>query len=102
MLIFSVEEEVQKYFPALKLSYQNKSCSECQQDVRNIERQTHRQADRQTDRQIERQNDFSAKLSKQKLFRMATGCQKAKKNQTNRQTERQTDSYRQAPCRQIE
>ena len=46
-------------------SYQNKSCSECQQDVRKIERhadrQTERQMDRQTDdRQTERQTDFSA------------------------------------------
>ena len=49
-------------------SYQNKSCSECQQDVRKTERQadrqterqTDRQMDRQTERQIERQNDFSA------------------------------------------
>ena len=31
---------------------------------------------RMSERQIERQNYFSAKLSKQKLFRMSTGCQK--------------------------
>ena len=31
--------------------------------------------DRQTDIQIERQTDFSAYLSKQKFFRMSTGCQ---------------------------
>ena len=29
-----------------QLSYQNKSCSECQRDVRKIERQTDRQTDR--------------------------------------------------------
>ena len=43
-----------------QLSYQNKSCSECKQDVRKIERQANRQTDRQTDRQKERQNYFSA------------------------------------------
>ena len=35
-------------------SYQNKSCSECQQDVRKIERQADRQADRRTDGQTDR------------------------------------------------
>ena len=58
-----MEEEVQKN-SAFQLSYENKSCSECQQDVRKIERQADRQADRQTDGQtdiqIERQTDFSA------------------------------------------
>ena len=34
------------------------------------------QTDRQIDGQIDRQTEFSAKLSKQKLFRMSTGCQK--------------------------
>ena len=47
-----------------------------------------RQKDRQK-KQIERQKDFSAQLSKQKLFRMSTGCQKAKN--TDRQEERQAD-----------
>ena len=37
-----------------QLRCQNKSCSECQQDVRKIERQ----ADRQTDRQTEGQMDI--------------------------------------------
>ena len=32
------------------ISYQNKSCSECQQDVRKINKQTDRQIKRQTDR----------------------------------------------------
>ena len=40
---------VQNNLPAIQLSYQNKSCSECQQDVR----KTERQADRQTKRQTE-------------------------------------------------
>ena len=70
-----MEEEVQKN-SAFQLSYENKSCSECQQDVRKIERQAERQTDRQTDGQIDRQTEFSAQLSKQKLFRMSTGCQK--------------------------
>ena len=43
------------------------------------------QKDRQTGRQLDRQKDFSAQLSKQKLFRMSTGCQK------DRNIERQTD-----------
>ena len=33
-----------------QLIYQNKSCSECQKDVRKIERQTDRQTDRKTKR----------------------------------------------------
>ena len=49
------------------------------QKVRNTDRQTNRKTDR-------RQKDFSAKLSKQKLFIMSTGCQKAKK--TDQQTDR--------------
>ena len=69
--------------PTRGVSYQNKSCSGCQQDVRKIERQTDRPTDRQTDR---RQNDFSAYLSKQKLLRKSTGCQKDRK--TDRQTDR--------------
>ena len=44
-----------------------------------------RQTDRQTEKQKERQKDFSAYSSKQKLFRMSTGCQK------DRKTEIQTD-----------
>ena len=43
-----------KYVSAFQLSYQNKSCSECQQDVRKIERQAERQTDRRTDRQTDR------------------------------------------------
>ena len=34
---------VQIFFPAFQLSYQNKSCSECQQDDRKTCRQTERQ-----------------------------------------------------------
>ena len=51
----------------------------CQKD-RKTDRQTSRQIERQTDR---RQKDFTAQLSKQKLFRMSTGCQKDRK--TDRQ-----------------
>ena len=39
-------------------SYQNESCSQCQQDVRKIERQADRQTDGQKDRQIGRQKDL--------------------------------------------
>ena len=39
-----------------QLSYQNKSCSECQQDVKKSVRQTGRYAVRQADRVTERQN----------------------------------------------
>ena len=38
-----------------QLSYQNKSCSECQHDASKLERHADRQSDRQTDRQTERQ-----------------------------------------------
>ena len=40
-------------FFTFQLSYKNKSCSECQQDVRKIERQA------DTDGQTDRQTDFS-------------------------------------------
>ena len=63
---------VQKCFSAFQLCYQNKSCSECQQDVKKTEKHAQRQTDRQTDGQTERQ-------SKQKLFRMSTGLQKDRK-----------------------
>ena len=38
----------------MDLNYQNKSCSECQQDVRKIEIQAERETDRRTDRQTDR------------------------------------------------
>ena len=44
-----------------QLSYQNKSCSECQQDVRKIERQADRQTDRRTDGQTDRKTDRKTK-----------------------------------------
>ena len=37
-----------------QLSYENKNGSECQQDVRNIDRHPERHTDRQTDRKTER------------------------------------------------
>ena len=52
---------VQKYFSAFQLSYQNKTCSECQQDVR----KSVTEADRQTDRLTERQKD---RQKKERLF----------------------------------
>ena len=52
----------------------------CQKD-----RKTGKKADGKRERLIERLKDFTAQLSKQKLFRMSTGCQKDKK--TDRQTE---------------
>ena len=36
------------YQQTFQLRYQNKSCSECQQDVREIERHAHRQTGRKT------------------------------------------------------
>merc|ERR1712218_503315 len=53
--------------------------------VQNVNRMSERHAGRQT----ERQNDFSAQLSKQKLFRMSTGCQKDRK--TGQQRDRKTE-----------
>ena len=101
--------------------------SERQNDMTK-DRLTDRQTDRKTDR---RQNDFSAQLSKQKLFRMSTGCQKDrqtgkyqdrkyfsaqllkqklfimstgchKDKKTCRQIDRQTDSECQQHVRKIE
>ena len=47
----------------------------CQKD-RQRDRQTARQTERQTEKQKERRKDLSAYSSKQKMFRMSTGCQK--------------------------
>ena len=44
-----------QFFSGFQLSYQNKSCSECQQDVRKIERHADRQAEGQTERLADRQ-----------------------------------------------
>ena len=57
----------------------------CQKD-----RQRDRQTARQTEKQKERQKDFSAYSSKQKMFRMSTGCQKDSRK-TEIKTDRQTD-----------
>ena len=48
---------VQKYFSAFQLSYENKTCSECQHDVRKTEKHAERQTDRQTDGQMDRKTD---------------------------------------------
>ena len=73
------------------------------QTDRQKDRRTNRQTDGQTDRK-ERNKDFSAQLSKQKLFIMSTGCHKDRKKcrQIDRcqqhvrkiegQTDRQKDS----------
>ena len=42
---------------SFQLSYQNKSCSECQQDVKKSVRQMGRYTVRQADRVTDRQND---------------------------------------------
>ena len=41
---------VKKYFSAFQLSYENKTCSECQHDVRKTEKHAERQTDRKTER----------------------------------------------------
>ena len=48
-----VDGEVQKYFSTFQLSYENKTCSECQHDVRKTEKHAERQTDRKTDRKTE-------------------------------------------------
>ena len=55
------EEGVQKYFSAFELSYQNKSCSECQHDVRKTFRHADRHSDWQTDGQTDRKTDRKTK-----------------------------------------
>ena len=47
-----------QFFSPFQLCYQNKSCSECKQDVKKSVRQTGRYAVRQADRVTERQNDI--------------------------------------------
>ena len=64
----------------------------CQKD-RQRDRQTARQTERQTEKQKERQKDFSAYSSKQKMFRMSTGCQKDSRK-TEIQTDRRTDRFK--------
>ena len=65
----------------------------CQKD-RQRDRPTDGQTDRQTEKQKQtdrktdrRRKDFSAKLSKQKLFKMSTGCQKDMNLAVRRQLE---------------
>ena len=50
-------DPVQKYFSAFQLSYENKTCSECQHDVRKTEKHAERQTDRQTDRKTDRKTE---------------------------------------------
>ena len=52
---------------AFQLCYQNKSCSEYQQDVRKIERQAGRQTDRKTDRKTDRSQTEKHIITKPKL-----------------------------------
>ena len=83
------EEEVQKYFSTFKLSYQNKSCSECQEDVRKIERQAERQTDRQTDGQIDR---FFSLVIKTKVVQNVNRMSKSQSDrQEDIQCARQTE-----------
>ena len=81
-------------------SYQNKSCSECQQDVRKIDRQADGQTDRQTERQMDRQTD-DRQMTDRQTFQLSyqnksiLECQKdvkASVRQTGRYTERWADS----------
>ena len=51
------DDEVRIFFSTFKLSYQKKSCSECQQGVKKSVRQTGRYTVRQADRVTDRQND---------------------------------------------
>ena len=52
------EGEGPKFKVNCELSYQNKTCSECQQDVRKTVTQADRQTDRQTERKIEDRKTF--------------------------------------------
>ena len=79
-----------------QLSYQNKSCSECQEDVRKIERQAERQTDRRTDRQTDR---IFSLVTKTKVVQNVNRMSKSQSDrwediQCARQTEwqRQNDS----------
>ena len=87
-IVHGIVDEVHKLFSAL---HQNKSCSECQQDVRKIERQADRQMDRWTDRQKDRQEDI-------KTFQFSyenkscSECQQDIRKQTDLQIDRKTES----------
>ena len=87
-------------------SYQNKSWSECKQDVRKIEWQADRQTERQTDRRTDRKTDRKTKrlfslVIKTKVFQNVNRMSKIQSDrqediqfarQTDRVTERQNDS----------
>ena len=77
-----VGEGVQKYFSAFRLTYENKTCSECQQDVRKPERHAKRQTASQTERQIEDKTTFQPSYQN----KSCSECQ-----QDVRKIERQTD-----------
>ena len=49
-----IERKCNFFFLTFQLSYQNKSCSECQQDVSKTERHANRHTDRKTDGQTDR------------------------------------------------
>ena len=82
-------EEVQKCFSAFQLCYQNKSCSECQQDVRKTEKHAKRQTDRQERKTDKDKTTFQ--LSNQN--KSCSECQQYVRK-IERQSERQTDGQK--------
>ena len=60
--------EMQKCFSAFQLSYQNKSCSECQQDVIKSVRQTDKQEDIQRARQTEKNINIKFVMASRNVY----------------------------------
>ena len=88
------EEGGQKFKVNSKRSYQNKSCSECQRDVRKMERQ----ANRQTERQIEDKTTFQLSYQNKSCSECQQDVKKSVRQtgryavrQADRVTERQSD-----------
>ena len=91
------------FFQSFKLSYQNKSCSECQRDVKKSVRQTDKQEDRQrarqteTDRMTDRQTDRQTDEKTDRLFsvgiktKVVQNVNRMSKSQSDRQTNRKID-----------
>ena len=85
-----------QFFSPFQLCYQNKSCSECKQDVREIERQDNRKTERQKDRKTKRQKDrktFHLNYQNKSSSECKQDVRKIER-QTNRQKDKQIERQR--------
>ena len=87
-----------KFLVNSELSYETKSCSECQQDVRKIERQKYRQTDRQTIRLTERQIQDRKTIQLSYQNKSWSECQKDVIMTNDRQNDRKTKCQNRRVC----